>query len=425
MKQFIRTTARQGSVFFKWVLFALIVGIVVGFAVSLFALCVEQVTALRNTYDWLIFLLPLGGMAIVRLYRRWGKEGVESANSILTAVRENTELPLRTAPMIFVSTLITHIFGGSAGRESAALQIGGSVSAAVGRRLKLDKRDLGIMIMCGMSAGFAAMFRTPVSSAMFSMEVVSVGVVYYAALVPCLLSALAGAQIAQLLGLDPAGYVLTGVADMSTFALAKVAGLGILFAMLSVLFCRLMHEVPQLYGRYLKNTLIRVVVGGTLVILMTLLSGSRDYNGAGGGVIARAISGEALPAAFLLKMLFTAVTLGAGYKGGEIIPAFFTGATFGCVAAPFLGLPASFGAGLGMISIFCGVTNCPVTSLLMALELFGGKGMPFFALSCGITYMLSGYCGLYGEQKIVYSKFKAELIDMTLSQAAKGVKLNK
>lgn len=231
--------------------------------------------------------------------------------------------------------------------------------------------------MCGMAAGFAAMFGTPISSAVFAMEVVNVGIMYYSALVPCLLSALIGAQIAEHVGLTPPAFVLTQVKDVSLLALLQVAALGILFALLSILFCRLMHQTSNLYERYFNNPMVRIAVGGALVVLLTMLEGSYDYNGLGAEVIAKAFAGEAYLFAFLLKMLFTALTLGAGYKGGEIIPVFFTGATFGCRAASFFGLHPSFGAGLGMISVFCGVTNCPMTSLLLAMELFGGVGILF------------------------------------------------
>jgi H+/Cl- antiporter ClcA len=411
MKKFCETLFSQFVILFRWVIFAGCIGIVVGLVGVAFHYGIDLAAALRYDYPWLLFLLPAGGALIVLLYRWCGMERDRGTNFVLVAVRENQPMPLRTTPLIFISTLLTHLVGGSSGREGAALQIGGSIASRLGRLLRLDDKDSRVAVMCGMSAAFSALFGTPLTAAIFSMEVVSVGVMYYAALVPCTLSALVGLQVAQLFHVTPVSYSLSGLPALSPAAALQVGGLSILFALLSILFCKIMHLAPALYTKYLPRPVVRAALGGVLVILLTLLVGTRDYNGAGMEVISRAIAGEASPAAFLLKILFTAVTLGAGFKGGEIVPVFFTGATFGCIAGPLLGLAPSFSAGLGMVSVFCGVTNCPMTSLLLAFELFGGAGLPFFALACAVSYMLSGYTGLYSEQKIVYSKVKPELIN--------------
>ena len=220
-------------------------------------------------------------------------------------------------------------------------------------------------------------------------------------------------------------FALEGIPDLGPVSLLQIIGMGVLFALLSILFCRLMHAAPRLYEKYLPDPLIRAAAGGALVIGLTFLvwlwnPGSYDYNGAGEAVLRAAVEGgQARPEAFFLKMLFTTITLGAGFKGGEIVPVFFTGATFGCTAAPLLGLDPSFGAGLGMVCVFCGVTNCPISSLLLALELFAvdssgmlaGQNLCLFAVCLAVSYMLSGYYGLYSEQKIVYSKLRPEFID--------------
>ena len=318
----------------------------------------------------------------------------------------------------------THLLGGSSGREGAILQIGGSLSSKIGRWMRLDDKDSRIITMCGMSAAFSALFGTPLTAAMFAMEVTSVGVLYYAAIVPCVLSAIIGLWVAQLCGVPPTAFSLQGVPNLTPVTLLQCIGMGVLFALLSILFCRMMHAAPRLYDKYLPNPVARAAAGGALVIALTFLvwlwnPGTYDYNGAGTAVIHAAIGGEARPEAFLLKMLFTTITLGAGFKGGEIVPVFFTGATFGCTAAPLLGLHSSFGAGLGMVCVFCGVTNCPMTSLLLSLELFAGnslgmftgQSLGLFAVCIAVAYMLSGYYGLYSEQKIVYSKLRPEYID--------------
>jgi len=398
-------------IFLKWVAFACIIGVVVGFVSIGFYYAFSLVTRLRLNNGWLLYLLPVGGVAIVLLYRIFDMEKDRGTNFVLAAVRENSALPLRTAPLVFVATLITHLFGGSAGREGAILQIGGSISSSVGRWMHLDGNDSRIITMCGMSAAFAALFGTPLTAAVFAMEVISVGVMYYAALVPCVLSAIVSVMLARLCGVAPTAFVLSGIPAFSAFVLLKVIVMGILCAVLSIVFCRLMHLAPTFYDKYLPDPVKRAFVGGAIIIALSLLVGTRDYNGSGGTVIAAALSGSAHPEAFLLKIFFTTITLGAGFKGGEIVPVFFTGATFGCAVSPLLGLSPAFGAALGLVSVFCGVTNCPLTSILLALELFGGQQMPLFALCVAVSYMLSGYYSLYSEQKIVYSKLKPVFID--------------
>ena len=329
----------------------------------------------------------------------------------MVSLRTGDAMPRGIIPRIFAGTVLTHLCGGSAGREGAALQLGGSIAGAIGQKLRLDDKDIRVFTMCGMSAAFSALFGTPLAAAVFSLEVVNVGRMYYAALVPCVLSALVGSWLAGALGLAPTAFALTQTVEVSPLTLLQVLALGALFALFSAVFCVVLRQAGRLYAKYIPNPYLRAAAGGALVIVLTLVFQTRDYNGAGEGILRAAIEGRAVPWAFALKLLFTAATLGAGFKGGEIVPVFFTGATFGCVAAPLLGLPAPFGAALGMVSVFCGVTNCPIASILLAVELFGGQGVALFALSCAVSYMLSGYFGLYSEQKILYSKFRAELID--------------
>lgn len=401
----------QPLTFLKWLLFACIIGIVVGGVTIAFYFCFEWATQTRKAYNWLLYLLPVGGLVIVFIYKMSGLHFDKGTNFVLIAVRENTGMALRTAPLVYISTLITHLFGGSAGREGAILQIGGSISSYIGRKMHLDGKDSRIITMCGMSTAFAALFGIPLTSAVFSMEMISVGIMYYSAIVPCVLSAIIGVFLSRLFGMEATTFVISGIPEITVFVLLKVIAMGILCALLSILFCRLMHLSPRLYRRFLPNPYIRAAVGGAAVVGLTLLVGSRDYNGAGSSIIAAALEGSARPEAFLLKIVFTMITLGAGYKGGEIVPVFFTGATFGCVIAPLLGLSSSFGAAIGLVSVFCGVTNCPMTSILLAFELFGGKQIPLFALACAVSYMLSGYYSLYTEQKIIYSKLRPTYID--------------
>ena len=411
-KDRLHRSALQVLRFLKWVLYSGATGLLVGAVASAFHLGIDWGAHLRADRPWVLLLLPLGGVAIVLLYRLSGMEKDQGTNLVLVAVREAEPMRLRTAPLIFLATILTHLVGGSAGREGAALQLGGSLGAWMGKTVRLDAKDRRVMVMCGMSAAFSALFGTPMTAVLFSMEVVSVGVMYYAALVPCTVSALTAFQVAQTMGLHRTpGYEMGAAAALSPLTMAQAAALGLLCALVSILFCKVMHTAPKVYARFLPDPLLRAAAGGALVLLLTLLVGSQDYNGAGDAVIRRMLSGETIPAAFLLKILFTALTLGAGFRGGEIVPALFTGAAFGTLAGPLLGLPHGFGGALGMAAVFCGATNCPMTSMMLAFELFGGEGLPLYGLCCGVSYMLSGYYGLYSEQKIVYSKFRTQWVN--------------
>ena len=385
----------QYLVFLKWLLYSCLIGIVVGGVAISFHYGIDWATQLRGAHPNVIFFLPLGGVAIVLFYRACHMEKDRGTNLVLVAVREAEPMKLRTTPLIYFSTILTHLVGGSAGREGAALQLGGSLAAWLGRQIRLDAKDSRIMVMCGMAAAFSALFGTPLTAAIFAMEVVSVGVMYYAAMVPCVLSSLIAFQFARVCGLHATvGYSIPDAAALSPLTMVQAAGLGVLCAIVSILFCEVMHAAPKVYANVAPNPLIRAAMGGVLVLGLTLM-----------------VAGETIPQAFLLKIAFTAVTLGAGFRGGEIVPVLFTGCAFGTLAGPILGLPHAFSGAMGMAAVFCGATNCPITSILLSYELFGGESLPLYALCCVVSYLLSGYYGLYSEQKIVYSKYRPEWID--------------
>ena len=413
IRLFIRHALKNNAIaLMKWLIFAVLVGLSVGVVGSLFHLALEWAGEARAAHPWLLFLLPVGGLAIVATYHFAGMDDDSGTEMVITSIRSGQPMRLRTAPLIFFATTITHLFGGSAGREGAALQLGGSISGALGKLLSLDREDERIITMCGMAAGFSALFGTPLSAAIFAMEVESVGVMYYAALVPCLLSALLAQKVAVFFHIYGTLFLVVDVPHLTVDSIISIILLGILCGILANLFCRVMGLGGALYRRITRNRWLRIVIGGCIVIVFSLLTGTSDYNGAGMEVIRQALAGEAFPLAFVLKMLLTALTLGAGFKGGEIVPSFFVGATFGCVVAPMLGLSASFGGAVAMIAVFCGVTNSPMTSILLGYELFfGGVGIEPMALVAAVSYMTSGYHSLYHQQKIVYSKTKSNYID--------------
>lgn len=395
----------------KWVAFSLLSGVLVGAVGIAFYIGMAYVTEERLSHPWLILLLPAGGVLIVGLYHIFKDAHDEGTNLVLSAIQSGRQIPLRMAPLIFLSTLITHLFGGSAGREGAALQLGGSIGNSLGRLFRFDEKDQHIMIMCGMSAAFSALFGTPMAAAIFSMEVVSVGIMHYSALVPCVISSLTAHGLALACHIQPPFYVIGELPAFTPLTAVRISVLAVLCALVSMLFCVALHQSERLYRHFFKNEYLRILAGGCVILLLTVLVGSQQYNGAGTDTISRCISGDVNGEAFLMKILFTALTLGAGYKGGEIVPTLFIGASFGCFFGSLTGFSPSLCAAVGMTSVFCGVTNCPITSLLISFEMFGLDGMPYFLLSIALSYMLSGYYGLYRSQKIMYSKFKTNYIN--------------
>ena len=393
----------------KWMAVGGLIGAIGGVIGTAFHVGVDYATELRLEHSWVLYLLPVAGILITALYRVTKTEGL-GTNAIIESVNFGSKVPLLLVPVIFVSTVLTHLCGGSAGREGAALQIGGGIGYQTGRLLRLDGKDLPLATMCGMGGVFAALFGTPLAATVFALEVVSVGLLHYAGLVPCITAALAGFMVSEAMGVPPTRFAVEMPA-LEAVTLLRVLVLAALCALVSVLFCRTIHSMEHLAGKRVKNVWLRPVCGGIVLIALTLLLGT-DYNGAGMDVISRAVAGEAVPWAWLLKILFTAVTIACGFKGGEVVPSFFVGATFGCVMGALLGLPAGMGAAIGMIGVFCGAVNCPLASMLLSIELFGADGMLYFALTCAISYLLSGYCGLYSSQTIVYSKVKAETVNI-------------
>ena len=395
----------------KWLGVAAVTGLLCGEVGTAFHVGVEAVTALRGAHPWLLYTLPALGLLVVLCYKGFCVEGVGTDN-ILEEVHSGRGVSPALIPAIFFSTLLTHLGGGSVGREGAALQMGGAVGYRTGRLLRLDDSDLRTATTVGMSAFFAALFGTPMAAAVFALEITSVGRVYYAQLLPCIVSSLTAFGVSLLLGVPPTAFTVEAP-PLEPAMLLRVALLATLGAFVSVLFCETMHIAQKQAAKRLPNPWLRVAAGGAVIAALTRLLGTTDYNGAGMPVIARAVEqGQAAPAAFALKLLFTAITLGVGYKGGEVVPSFFVGATFGCVVGPLLGIPAGFGAAIGLIAVFCGAVNCPLASTFLALELFGADGMLYFALTCALSFVLSGYSGIYSSQRILYDKLKAQYINV-------------
>ena len=398
MKEILRsgwqTTRRYLAALVKWAAVGVLIGGVGGAVGSAFHLGVDYATALRGQHPWIAWLAPVGGLAIVALYKLTKTEG-KGTNAVIESVHFGKDVPVLLVPVIFLATVITHLVGGSAGREGAALQIGGGIGNETGRLLRLGEKELPLATLCGMSGVFAALFGTPLTATVFALEVISVGVLYYAGLLPCITASLTGYAVSRFMGVEPTRFALSAP-ETAALPLLQVAALSVLCALVSILFVKALHAAEHGAERLVKDPWLRIALGGAVLVCLTLLTGG-DYNGAGMEVIGRALTGEAVPWAWLLKIVFTALTIGVGFKGGEVVPSFFVG--------------AAFGAAVGLVAVFCGAVNCPLASVFLSVELFGGVGLPYFALACAVSYLLSGYCGLYSSQTILYSKLRAEFIN--------------
>lgn len=395
----------------KWAFISLLTGGSLGVIGAVFHHGIAKATQFRLTHPEVLFLLPVGSIVILLLYHLLHNDNDGGTNLVLSSIQSDREVPLKMAPLIFVSTILSHLIGASVGREGAALQLGGSVGSFLGRVFHFNEQDKKTMIMVGMSGVFSALFGTPIAASIFPLEVVSVGIMHYAALVPCVISSLVARGIAEKLG-APAAHI-----DIGTLPAFTIEGslhavfLASLCGFLSIVFCFCLRKGEFLSKHFLKNKYLRAILLGSTILLMTFLVGNQTYNGAGMDHITDYVAGKEPVPGFLIKILFTVVSICAGYKGGEIVPSFFIGASFGCIYGNLTGFSPALCTAIGMGSVFCGVTNSPVSSLLICFELFGFTASPFFLLACAFSYMISGYYSLYTSQRIVYSKFKSNYIN--------------
>ena len=417
--EFQRAAKAAIRVALQWFFLAIPTGLICGLVGTLFHLSVERVTELRADQPWLLFLLPAAGLLITALYKATKCEGV-GTNNVIRAVQSGEPVSILLVPAIFLGTVLTHLCGGSAGREGAALQMGGSIGWNVGTLLHLKDHDRRTATISGMAAFFSALCGTPLTAALFAMMVEDVGLTFTSAFVPAFTSALIAYGCSLAFGIAPTHFAITAP-ELTVWNAFLVILLGFACAAVSRLFCGLLHFMERKVPQLLPNPWLRVFVGGVAVIAFSYLFGVGRYNGAGMGVITAAVEqGEALPWDFLCKIFLTALTLSCGFKGGEVVPSFFVGATFGCVFGPLLGLPAGFAAAVGLVSIFCGATNALIPSILMGFELFSGAGLELIALGCGICYMLSGHHGLYSSQTFVTNKLRSEYMSHKLRHKVKN-----
>lgn len=397
----------------KWIVFGIIAGVVVGLAATMLGAAIGYVTRFRGSHPWILFCMPLAGLCIVYLYKRAGEKAAGGTNLLLSRIHNRASVPGRLAPLIFVSTILTHLVGGSAGREGAALQLGGSMGDTMGRLLHFHQADHRRASFCGMSAAFSALFGTPLAATIMPLEMTAVGIVYFSSLTPCAIASLTAYMIRERLSTESEQMILRAFPEFSWREGVITLVFAILCALVSVLFCVAMRKTEHLVEHRIPNAYLRVLLSSVLIIAMTLLVGDQTYNGTGMSIITQCVDSDPYHVAwytFLLKIVFTVITLSGGFKGGEIVPSLFIGATFGAWVAQITGSTIPFAA-IGMGCVFCGITNCPITSLLICFELFGFDAMPYFLLAIPVAFLFSGNYGIYSAQYIRYSKFAPGRID--------------
>lgn len=401
----INTIAITGSGIFKWVFLGAIVGSLTGSAGALFLKSLELATDLRMSNPWLLFLLPVGGAFVSFIYSKYGKNSSKGNNLIIEKINEgDRNIPLRMAPLVFTGTFITHLLGGSAGREGTGVQIGSGIAEGVGRLFRLDKTDVKIILMSGISSGFASVFGTPLAGTIFGLEVAVIGVMGYEALIPCLTSAFVGNYMTEVFGIHHTAYRILEVPEVGYSTVLKVVFSALLFGLMSKLFSELTHSLKEFFSKWFQSTAVKSVVGGIAVIILTYIAGTRDYLGLSIPLIKDSFTTTVSPFASFGKLIFTSVTLGAGFQGGEVTPLFVIGSTLGNTLGGILHIEPSFLAALGLIGVFAGATNAPIASFILGMELFGFEGSQYMLLTCALSYLFSGHSGIYLSQKIGKSK---------------------
>jgi len=385
---------------FKRCLLGAVIGIVCGSASALFLFGLEFVTDAQSSNGWLLWFLPFGGALISFIYLKAGRGADRGNNLIIEQIYERKgTIPLRMAPLVLIGTWTTHLFGGSAGREGTAVQMGGSLSEWVGERLKLDHGTRQILLICGISGGFGSIFGTPLAGALFSLELLVFTSLSFRAALPSLIASYVGHYTALTWGVTHAHYKIGLLPMLQLGTIGKVAAAAIAFGLAARVFTMIVRRLKALLSRLLPHPALRSFAGGWIIIALVAITDTREYLGLGLPLLEQSFSEAAAPSAFALKGLFTAVTLSAGFQGGEVTPLFVIGASLGSALSKLLLLTAPFLAAIGMAAVFSSAANTPLAGVVMGIELFGIEAAPYLLAGCGIAYLFSGHSGIYSSQR--------------------------
>jgi H+/Cl- antiporter ClcA len=397
---------RPAKILLQWIALGASVGGLSGLASAGFLLLLERATRFRVDHEIIVYTLPLAGVVIGYAYERWGHPIKGGNNLVIDTVHDaGKQIPLRMAPMVLFGTVLTHLFGGSAGREGTAVQMGACFADAIAHRFRLHAEGRRQLIAAGIAGGFGSVFGTPIAGMLFGLEVVSVGHIEYRAILPALVASIVGDIVTRACGVVHSSYPVVSFLAMSPLLALKWLGFAVAVAATSTCFVELTHRLKHELEKLIPRLPARMMVGGIAVVVMWRLIGSSDYLGLGVPSILHAFVGPSPPPyAFAAKLVFTAVTLGAGFLGGEVTPLFFIGATLGAVLGPRLGIPVPLAAGVGLASVFAAAANTPLSLSIMAVELLGANLMPHVVWVCVVAYLLTGHRGIYPSQRL--TRFK-------------------
>jgi H+/Cl- antiporter ClcA len=397
----------------KWLFICVLIGFLSGSASAFLLAALEWAAQYRGQHSWIIWLLPIGGLVIGLGYHYYGKEVVKGNNLLLQEYETpQKKIPLKMAPLVLIGTIITHLFGGSAGREGTAVQMGGAIADQFTELFKLDNSDRKTLIILGISAGFASVFGTPLAGALFALEVLYFSKIRYKSIVLTFLVAFIAYYTVELWEVKHTHYAIPIVPPFTLKILLWIIPISILFGLAAMLFSRSTHYWVSLFSKTIPYPPLRPFVGGILFASAMYFIGTTKYLGLGVPIIVESFSNPSEYYDFLLKILFTGFTLGAGFKGGEVTPLFFIGATLGSALSIFVPLPIALLAGMGFVAVFSGATHTPVACTIMGMELFGMESGLFIGIACFIAYLASGSVGIYHSQIIkgakyhLYQKFK-------------------
>ncbi len=379
---------------------SLFLGYLSGVLGALFSKCISIVTNIRSQNNWLIYFLPIAGLLIIFIYNKLNVFAV-GTNQVIENCTNREHISPLLIPAIFIGSVISHLFGASVGREGAALQLGGGLSSLFTRIYRIDNTQKQILTQCGMAGLFSAVFGTPIAAALFALQIVYVWRFSFKAIIPVFISSYTAYFTAINIGSIPERFSFSEIPKISLSVLLKSILISILSALLAMLFCYSLRWSEKLFKKLFNNVYTRIAIGGIITVFLTLLIKSNDYNGAGVNIIEEIFeNGKFENNAFFLKIIFTCIAIASGYKGGEIIPSLFIGATFGSLIASLIGLPLPLGAVIGMTALFCGVTNCTFAAIFLSLEMFSGKGLIYILLAAFIATIFSGKVSIYSAQKI-------------------------